>query len=155
MRYIPVCLNVRGKRIVMIGGGAVALHKLKTITRFARRVTVIAPMVLPGIKKLSVHVIKKPYEASLLKKAFLVYACTDDRAVNARIGRDARALGILVNVADDKKSCDFISPAVYKEGRMVVSVSSQGRDVKGAVALRDRIARYCNEHKDIRDRSSV
>lgn len=153
MAFLPVNINTKGRRILVVGGGKVALHKLKSITKFTRNITVLAPKILSGIDRLGVKTVRRPYSEALLEKAFLVYACTDDAAVNRRVGRDARARGILVNVADDKKLCDFISPAVYKDGHMVVSVSSQGRDVKGAVALRDRIARQCNADKRIRNRS--
>ena len=154
MAFIPVNINTKLGRILVIGGGKVALHKLKTITRFSRNVTVIAPKILPEIGRLGVKVIRRPYCKILLKRAFLVYACTDDNAVNRQVRRDAREVGILANVADDKKLCDFISPAVYKRGHMVVSVCSQGKDVKAAVALRDNIQRYLEDDKRLRRRSS-
>lgn len=153
MAFIPVNLNIKNKRILVVGGGKVALHKLRTITRFTRTITIVAPKILDEIARLRLRVIRKAYSKNYLKGVFLVYACTNDRAVNKRIRRDAHSYGILVNVADDTKLCDFISPAVYKKGAMVVSVSSEGRDVKGAVALRDRIKRYCDEHTRIRNRS--
>jgi siroheme synthase-like protein len=130
------------------------MQKLKTIVEFARSVTVVAPVVLPEIEDLGVRVIRQPYRRAFLKGACLVYACTDDRLLNEQVGSDARKAGVLVNVADDGKLCDFISPAVYKRGHMAVSVCSQGKDVKGAVALRDRIRRYLEDDKRIRHRSS-
>jgi precorrin-2 dehydrogenase/sirohydrochlorin ferrochelatase len=154
MAFIPVNLNTDGRLILVVGGGKVALHKLKTIIKFARNVTVIAPKILPEIERLGVRVTRRQYCKTLLNGAFLVYACTDDTAVNRQVRRDARGIGILANVADDKKLCDFISPAVYKRGHMAVSVCSQGKDVKSAVVLRDRIKRYLEDDKRLRRRSS-
>lgn len=142
MSFIPVSLNIKGKRILVVGAGSVALHKLRTITLFTRNITVLAPSILPKIESLGVKIVRNLYNKKYLNGVFLVYACTNDRAVNKCIRRDAEEKRILVNVADDKKLCDFISPAVYKKGNMVVSVSSQGRNVKRAVMLRDRIKRY-------------
>jgi precorrin-2 dehydrogenase/sirohydrochlorin ferrochelatase len=145
MAFIPVNINTTGRRILVVGGGKVAEHKLKTITKFACDITVIAPKIIPEIEDMGVRVIRQPYRKTFLKDAFLVYACTNDWEVNKQIKRDARQIGILTNVADDKKLCDFISPAVYKRGHMVVSVCSQGKDVKAAVALRDRIQRHLED----------
>jgi precorrin-2 dehydrogenase/sirohydrochlorin ferrochelatase len=154
MAFIPVNINTKLGRILVVGGGKVALHKLKTIVKFARLITVVAPGILPEIRGLGVRMVRRPYRKEFLKGAFLVYACTDDTAVNRQVRRDACEIGIMANVADDKRLCDFISPAVYKKGHMVVSVCSQGKDVKAAVALRDNIQRYLEDDKRLRRRSS-
>lgn len=150
MDFLPVSLNVKGKRIIIIGAGKVALHKLKTIKKFNACITVIAPEIMPAIKKLGVALKKESYQKSLLKGAFLVYACTNDRALNKRIREDALAKGILVNVADDRRLCEFISPAVCKHRNLIISVSSQGRDPAACVALRDKIKRRLNGDRSIR-----
>ena len=58
MSFMPVGLNMEGKRVVVIGGGGVAQHKLRTILRFTRNVTVIAPTALTGIEKSGVRVVR-------------------------------------------------------------------------------------------------
>ncbi len=140
--YLPINVNLTGRPIVMVGGGRVALHKLKTLLKFTRQITIVAPQLLPQIKALKLKHIKARYQPLHLKKAFLVYACTDDPRVNRMVKQDAGRRGIMVNVADNKMLCDFISPAVLVKGGFTISVSSGGKNTKGAVALRDKIAEY-------------
>ena len=76
-----------------------------------------------------------------MEGVFLVYACTDDRDVNRKVGEAAREKGIPANVADDPQACDFISPAVYREGDMSVAVTSNAKDARRSVAWRNTISR--------------
>lgn len=146
MKFIPVGLSLSGKKILLVGGGKAALQKIRCLTPFTKRLTVLAPAVAPEIKKTGVRWIRGMYRASLLKGYAIVYACTGDSAVNRRVRNDARRLGILVNVVDDPSQSDFISPAIYKFGRMTISVSSDGQNARASIQLRDRI-RQCFESR--------
>lgn len=124
----------------MIGGGKVAAHKLSTLLKFTTNVTILAPVINDEIindKRLNVNI--KSYERNDLSNFNIVYACTNDRKVNAVIKKDANDLGLLVNVADDPELCDFISPAIYKDNNITVAVGSNARDVKKAINIRNRI----------------
>lgn len=140
MKFLPISINISGKKLLIIGGGKIAYQKLKSLKLFTRNITVLAPSVSAEIKKSGVSFIEKKYSARYLRGHFIAYACTDDRALNARIGREAREKGLLVNVADDPENCDFISPAIFKKGIMTVAVSSDGKNVKKSVELRNRIS---------------
>lgn len=147
MRFLPVGLNIHNKKILMVGGGEVAAHKLAALLKFTKKIYVVAPEILPEIKKSGVVCREKAYERKDLEGFGIVYACTDQRDVNRRVCADARRHGCLVNVADDPSRCDFISPAIYKKGHMTVAVGSDGRAVKKAVAWRDRIRKvYDNDN---------
>jgi siroheme synthase-like protein len=76
----------------------------------------------------------------MLKDAFLVVACTDDRELNARIAADTREIGALVNVADDPDQCDFFFPAVARSGPVVIAVGTGGSAPALAVKIRDQLA---------------
>lgn len=145
MTFLPVCLNITDARIVMIGGGRVAEHKLKTLLQFTRAITVVAPEVSAAICASGVEVRRESYHAGVLDGAGLVYACTNDPGVNQRVREDAHARGLLVNVADAPALCDFVSPAVLVRGEMAIAVSSQARNVKRAIAWRDRIAELLDD----------
>lgn len=140
--FMPLCIDVAQARIVMIGGGNVAFQKLRRIAGYAGNIFVYASAVLPEIKALPLTYIEGAYEPGVLVGARLVYACTDDRALNRRIGDDARRAGALVNVADDPETCDFVSPAIFKCEDMSVAISSNGRHVKKSVKWRDAIQKY-------------
>jgi siroheme synthase-like protein len=139
MNFLPICVNVDSARIVMVGGGKVALHKLKALLQYTRDVTVVGREVRPEVKALGIEVKEQSYEPSVLDGARLVYAATNDRELNRRVRGDAHARGMLVNVVDDAELCDFISPAIYKRGHMSVAVSSNGEDVKASLAWRTSI----------------
>lgn len=140
MVFLPVLINITTKKILMIGGGKVAAHKLSTLLKFTTNVTILAPVINDEIindKRLNVNI--KSYERNDLSNFNIVYACTNDRKVNAVIKKDANDLGLLVNVADDPELCDFISPAIYKDNNITVAVGSNARDVKKAINIRNRI----------------
>jgi precorrin-2 dehydrogenase/sirohydrochlorin ferrochelatase len=145
LRFLPVAIDIRDKRVVVIGGGKVAWVKLKTIVLFGARVTVISPEVLPEIEALPVQCILASYDKKFLEGASLVYACTSDRQANRKIGRDSKEKGILCNVADDIDACAFISPAVLVEGDLVVAINSQGRAPGKAKDTRDFIKERIRE----------
>lgn len=139
MSFLPICMNVGDTKVVIIGGGRVAEQKLRTILLYAPHVFVCAPQITEGIRHLQVTCLEKPYTPDVLEDAGLVYACTNDRALNHGIAADCRARRVPVCVADDPASCDFVSPAVFKKGHMSVAVSSDAREARRSVAWRDRI----------------
>jgi siroheme synthase-like protein len=143
---MPLCLDVSGKRILLIGGGKVALHKATALFRFTGEATVISPTFADGFDALPFTRVRKTYEPADLKGAFLVYICTEDEKLNAEIKAECTALGILSSVCDNPALCDFISPAVWKSDNMSIAVSSNGQDVRRSIALRDRIRRLSEEH---------
>jgi siroheme synthase-like protein len=139
MNFLPVCLNIRKSRILVVGGGRMALHKLQPLLLYTRRITLCSPKVEEKLRSLRLKILEVPFTADLLDDFDLVYACTEDRRLNRRIGREARKRRILVNVADDPEVCDFVSPAVFKKGRMTVAVSSDATKVKKAIDWRNQI----------------
>jgi uroporphyrin-III C-methyltransferase/precorrin-2 dehydrogenase/sirohydrochlorin ferrochelatase len=123
-------LSLRGRPVVVVGGGEVALRKIEGLLAQGARVTVIAPRVVP-----EVAVLAQRGELTLERRAHragdgagfaLVFAATDDRAVNARIHQEATAAGIWVNVADDPEYCTFHLPARVQRGGLQLSVASDG-----------------------------
>ena len=142
--YLPINLNIKNKNILIIGGGQVALQKLETLTKFTNNITVVATEIISEIKNLDIKFLEQQYNASDLENVNLVYACTNNRELNQQIKKEANTLEILVNVADDPELCDFISPAVHKGQEYVVAVSSNGKNVRGAIALRDKIKELNN-----------
>lgn len=137
MEFLPISLNVEGKKIVIIGGGKVALHKVQLLQRFKTTITVVAKEPLPEIINAGVNVIEKAFEPTDLSDSFLVYACTNNRELNAQISALCHNQNILVNVADDPELCDFVSPAIHKNGQYSVAVGSNATNVKQSIIIRD------------------
>ena len=122
----PLFIDMMGKKAVIIGGGAVACRRAGVLARFGAEVTVIAPRCKPlegGIEWQ-----QRPYTPGDLAGAVLAVAATDNREVNQAVGREARALGIPVSVADAPEECTFFFPAVCTGDNIVAGVAGKGND---------------------------
>ncbi|MFQ5866900.1 MAG: bifunctional precorrin-2 dehydrogenase/sirohydrochlorin ferrochelatase [bacterium] len=143
MIFYPINLNIKNRKCVIVGGGKVAERKAKNILSFDGKVKIISPELTTGLRKLyrtkKIRYVKLEYSPDMLKGAFLVYAATSQRKVNAQIARDAKRLGILVNVADSAKDSSFILPAIMRKKKSVISVSTNGKSPSLAKRIRDEI----------------
>lgn len=139
--YYPIFLNPRSRRCVVVGGGKVALRKVKVLLDCGAKVTMISPTPHPEIVKLSkrgaIQFIQRDYEKEDLKDAVMVFACTDVKKVNRQVAMDAKKAGVLVNVADDPGPSDFIIPSFFRRGNLTVAVSTAG--VSPALARKIRM----------------
>ena len=137
----PLMLDVTDRLVVIVGGGAVAVRKARgLIDCGATRVRCVSPWFDPGIPD-GVERVESRYDAVQVDGATLVFAATDDPAVNAAVVRDARARGILVNradAADDGEPSDFSTPAKFVDGAVTVAVSAGGSPALAAL-IRDSI----------------
>ncbi len=149
LSFLPVSLRIEGRKIVIIGGGRVGLHKATILSRFTQQATVISPTFREGFEELPFTLLRKSYEPQDLEGAFLVYICTEDTALNRQIHDEAAERGILTSVCDDPELCDVISPAILQRDHLCVAVSSDGRDVHRSIRVRDRIRELATELKDL------
>jgi precorrin-2 dehydrogenase/sirohydrochlorin ferrochelatase len=126
--YYPAVLNVRGRLCLVVGGGALAARKVKALAAAGARVTVVAPRVAPGWRRPAGVALKRRAfrPGDLRPRPWLVFAATDDEAVNARVSRLCAQRGIWVNVVDRPALCSFIVPAVARRGELSVAVSTGG-----------------------------
>ena len=134
-------LNLEGKNVLVVGGGRIALRKVKTLLPTGARITVVAPQFDPEFAAIPSLVLKnRPYEPLDLRGIFMVFICTDKPDVNAQVSNDAHARRILVNNACDYLDGDFIVPARMDFGENIaVTVSTQGRAPSLAKKLKQKI----------------
>ncbi|MBQ3721819.1 MAG: siroheme synthase [Fibrobacter sp.] len=134
-------LNLEGRNVLVVGGGRIALRKVKTLLPTGAHITVVAPQLDPEFTTIPSIVLKsRPYEPLDLRGIFMVFICTDKPAVNALVSNDARARRILVNNACDYLDGDFIVPARMDFGENIaVTVSTQGRAPSLAKKLKQKI----------------
>lgn len=152
MRYYPIGLDISGKRCLVIGGGEVAQRKVERLLEFGARVTVVGRVMTPTLaglrEKGTIDHIPGDYEQKHLNDAFLVIGATDDRGVNDRIFRDARQKRVLANIVDDPDRCDFVLPALCRQGELVITVATGGKSPALAKKLRrDLEKRYGPEYE--------
>ena len=102
----PVMINIREKKVVVVGGGKVAARKIKTLLAEQAAVTVVSPTLHADIPQAEIQWLARPYQTGDLEGAKLVFACTDQAEVNRQIMEDA-APSQLVNNTGDKTFSDF------------------------------------------------
>ena len=148
MNFLPIAIDIENEQILFIGGGTVALSKIKLLMRYTSSFKVVAPHVLQEIKDLGcVEVVEKIYDKSDLANHLIVYAATNDHELNSRIRQDARQLRCLVNVVDKPANCDFVSPAIHKHNHFSIAVSSNGQDVNESVRCRNAIRQMFDDKR--------
>ncbi|AIQ14104.1 precorrin-2 dehydrogenase/sirohydrochlorin ferrochelatase family protein [Paenibacillus durus] len=128
--YLPIMLDCRGKHCIVVGGGKVAERKTLGLLEAGAAVTIISPALTPQLAELSdsasVVWLNRNYAPGDARGAFLVYAATDDRAVNEEVAREADSLGVPVNVGSHAEAGSFITPGMLRRGRLTVAVSTSG-----------------------------
>jgi siroheme synthase-like protein len=149
MEYYPIFLNLKGRRCLVVGGGPVAERKAEGLLQAGAAVTVVSPRLTERLhrvaeeKKLS-HVARE-YRIGDLAGCQLVFAATDDPAVNRAIYDEARERGVWLNTADDPAHCDFILPSVLRRGELQVAVATGGSSPALARAIREELELYFTE----------
>jgi precorrin-2 dehydrogenase/sirohydrochlorin ferrochelatase len=145
--FMPISIDVRNKKILLIGGGKVALHKIESLQKYASNIVILAKEVHPEIKTAGFNFIEKAYEKPDIYDSFLVYACTNNSSLNEQIRKDCEKSGKLVNVVDNPVLCDFVSPAIFRKSNMSIAVSSNGEDVYNSIRVRNSIRQIFRHDK--------
>ena len=146
MGYYPVFLEMKDRRCVVIGGGAVAERKVEGLVAVGANVTVISPAITNGLRELltqgAIRHVAREYQTGDRAGYDLVFVATDNSEINAAVSNEARSLRIWVNSADDPDHCDFILPAVIRRGDLAVAVSTGGVSPAVTRAIREELDQY-------------
>lgn len=130
MDYLPLFHKLQGARVLVVGGGEIALRKARLLADAGAALRVVAPDVDGQLAALAREgggeVLVRGYQAADLVGCRLVIAATDDSALNAQVSADAQALCVPVNVVDAPALCTVIFPAIVDRSPLVVAVSSGG-----------------------------
>lgn len=141
----PLFIDLRDKKIVIVGGGAVARRRIDALRPFGPELVVIAPELEGNSRGLAWN--KRPYHSGDLEGAFLVIAASDSREVNRQVGQEARQLGIPVSVADRREECTFFFPAICQGETVLAGVVSRGEDHRATAAAAKRIRNLLEEEQ--------
>ena len=149
MAYYPIFVEMTGRRCLVIGGGKVAEGKVQGLLAVEADVTLIAPALTPVLQELSaagrVRWEARPYRDGDLEDYEACFVATDDGAVNASVAAEGKRGRVWVNAADDPANCDFILPAVIRQGSVVVAASTGGASPALARRLREELTDFLSE----------
>lgn len=146
MAYFPAFVKMDGKKCLVIGGGKVAYRKVQMFLDFGLQITVVAPLIVNGLKTLEqVEILERQFEMSMLKEYDLVIAATDQVDLNQEIAEECKKKNILVNVVNAPESGNFICPAYIKRGDVVAAISSGGSSPVIPQYLKNQIAPFMTE----------
>ena len=143
--YYPLFADLNGRRCVVVGGGMVAQRKVTTLLGYGAKITVVSPTATLRIRRYAqrgqLEHLARRFRPSDLRGAWLVYAATDDQAINGLVYREASRQRIFTNVVDQKPLCSFIAPAIFRRGLLTVAVSTGGASPTVAKRLRRDLQR--------------
>ena len=147
--YFPMFVDLTGKKVLTVGGGRIALRRVRTLLRFGAQICVIAPELCGELADLEsegrIRVERRRYRTGDTEGADLVLAAVDSREVNRAVWTECRERRIPVNVADDKSLCDFYFPSVVMTEDVVVGINSGGTDPGRVRKTRQWLARVHKE----------
>ncbi len=140
--WYPMFLDMEGRRAVVIGGGTVALRKVRGLLEAGAAVTVVSPRFDAGFEVLAVERIEREFQDQDADGAALLFAATDQRNVNQRVGEIARLHGIPANIADAPEECGFIVPARIRRDNIQIALSTGGENPALAAFLRRKLEEW-------------
>jgi precorrin-2 dehydrogenase / sirohydrochlorin ferrochelatase len=148
--FYMACLKLTGRRCVVVGGGDVGLEKVEGLLVCDADVTLVAPDAIDQLRALadegSIRWIQREFDLSDLEQTFMVIAATNDTELNIRVYEHAERRAMLVNVVDVPPLCNFILPAIFRNGPVAIAVSTQGASPALAKRMKQQIASEYGEH---------
>ena len=147
--FYIACLRLTGRRCVVVGGGDVGLEKVEGLLACDADVVLIAPDAVAPLPDLaeegSIAWERRPYETGDLEATFMAIAATDDTGVNIRVFEDAERRAMLVNVVDVPPLCNFILPAIVRQGPLAIAISTAGASPALAKRMKTEVAELFGE----------
>ncbi|HWI54657.1 MAG TPA: bifunctional precorrin-2 dehydrogenase/sirohydrochlorin ferrochelatase [Desulfobacteria bacterium] len=154
--YYPVYLKLPGRKCVVVGGGKVAERKVKSLLDCDASVYVISPKLTRWLEEATVRgditVARRNFTTTDLENAFLVIGATDSCETNNLVAEECSARNILVNIVDEPDKCNFIVPAVLRQGPLSISISTDGKSPMLARRIREDLqSAFGDEYREFLD----
>lgn len=140
-------LSLKGEKVTIVGGGKVAFRKASLLFAEGCEIQVIAPNFIEEFKSLGCEVnrVYKNYEEGDCAGSRLVFAATDDKAVNESVAQYCKRANILCNVSDQPELSTFITPAQFKRGELTIAVSTGGNSPSLASKIKEDLGKLYGE----------
>ncbi|PLC51320.1 uroporphyrinogen-III C-methyltransferase [Pollutimonas subterranea] len=143
MRLFPLFADLKGRRVLVVGGGNVAERKVRSLLASGAQVTVGSPAITPELQQLHEHGtinhLALPFQPEWLEDIWLLIAATDNRDTNRHIAALAHEKRLFINVVDDPVLSTFQVPSIVDRSPMMIAISSAGHAPVLARRVRERI----------------
>jgi uroporphyrin-III C-methyltransferase/precorrin-2 dehydrogenase/sirohydrochlorin ferrochelatase len=143
MQYLPIFVDAKQKRCLVVGGGDIAYRKANLLFKSGAQIDLIAPEVLDDlsdlVSKSGGEVFIREFVDSDIDNALLVIAATNDQSINKAVSEAAQVKNIPVNVVDDPALCTFVMGSIVDRSPITIAISSSGASPVLARMLRSRI----------------
>jgi siroheme synthase-like protein len=159
MSLHPIMLEMKDRRCVVVGAGAVGTRRARALAEAGARVLLVAPEISDEPE--GVETCRKAFCPEVLDAAELVLACTDDPEVNDRVAREARSRGLWVSRSDEPSESDFHMPMHLRQGPVLLAVSTGGasptlaRRIRDSLTLPPQLGEYAQALLDFRNRAKA
>ena len=128
MPLFPIFINLEGRRVLIAGGGHVALRKAERLSPYGADIFAVAPEFIPGFAGIpGVTLLERRFEPGDIDGAALV---------NAAVSELCRWENVPVNVVDDIEKCSFVFPSLVRRGELSVGISTGGASPSAAQYIR-------------------
>lgn len=148
MSFFPIFIDWQGIPCLVAGGGSVALHKAELLCAQGAKVTVVAPEIREEFASLPVSIRRRTVTAEDTEGQLLVVDATGDPAAEALLSLVCRVRGILFTSSCRNGGGNVTFPAVYRQGKTAVAVSTSGASPAACARLRDELAAHIPEEMD-------
>ena len=142
MAYFPFMVDIKGMQCLVVGGGKIALHKVKILLDFEVRIKVIASDICEALKDLTgacIECVYREFRDSDIEGMDFVIAATNDEILNYHISDLCKVRRIPINVVDVKEACSFIFPALIRNKDLLIAISSGGQSPAAVSYVKNKI----------------
>jgi siroheme synthase-like protein len=146
-------MDISDKVCLIVGGGKIALHKVKVLLQFNIKIHLVAPEICKEIYTLKnsayetdLNIIKREFCQEDILQADIVIAATDNHELNRYIANLCKNNNKLVNVVDDKEQSNFIFPAIIKKKDLLLTISTGGKSPMFTVVIKEELEKHIPEY---------
>jgi uroporphyrin-III C-methyltransferase/precorrin-2 dehydrogenase/sirohydrochlorin ferrochelatase len=146
MDFLPIFFKVQARRVLLVGGGDIALRKARLLLRAGAQIKLVASQINTELRQhldsAEHELIERAYAADDMSAVSMVIAASNDSQLNRQIYDQALAQSLPVNVVDQPELCTFIFPSILDRDPLLIAVSSSGRSPVLTRLLRSRLETF-------------